>query len=68
MPQLMRILSSLSKKTISRPKNRSIKKIRLSEKCFDSDYEYSACKQMNKTQSHQEYMLEYYTKHGVGGK
>jgi len=67
MPHLMRLLSSLAKNSLSRPKP-TVKNIRLSEKCFDIDYKYSACRQMKKGQSHQDMMVEYYTRNGVGGK
>ena len=67
MPHTMRLLNSLMRNRLSKPKKKVIKKVTLSEKCFDSNYEYSLCRQLKPGQSHQEYMLEYYEKHGIGG-
>ena len=68
MPHMMRLLNSLMRNRLSNPKKKVVKKIRLSEKCFDIDYEYCDCIRLKPGQSHQEYMVEYYKKHGVGSR
>ena len=68
MPHTMRLLNSLIRNSLSKPKKKCIKKIKLSENCFDSVHEYSSCRLLKPGQSHQDYMLEYYKKKGVGDK
>ena len=68
MPNMMRLFNSLIRNSLSKPKKKSIKKNKLSENCFDSVYEYSSCRLMKPGQSHQDYMVEYYKKKGVGDK
>ena len=68
MPHMMRLLNSLMRNRLSNPKKKVIKKVTLSEKCFDSNYEYCDCRLLKPSQSHQEYMVEYYKKHGVGSR